>query len=442
MADVPVVLPPAVKQSLRAESDRLLDALKSPSPVSIRCNPSKMAAMAGELVPWCAQGRYLAERPVFTLDPLFHQGAYYVQEAASMLVEQAYRACTGLPADPVTLDLCAAPGGKSTHLAALLPRKGLLICNEPVRARQPVLMENLWKWGRPGVVITGSPPDAFRAMGQFCDLVLVDAPCSGEGMFRKDPFAREQWSEALVESCAVRQRDILDDAWGALRPGGYLIYSTCTWEVRENEDQVQRLADRGAQVIPVPFTQEWGVLSSENGLRCYPHRVRGEGFFLALLRKPLADDDPGPRRQRNAMPDPAQQEQVVLNWLDPAENCVIMGNQAGLHALPEAHAACAMELSHWVKVLAPGTPVAVQKGSDWVPHPALALNSMRRPGAFPVIDLDHAEALRYLRGEALPATDAKGVVLVSHNGMGLGWANGAGSRWNNGWPAPWRIRMR
>ncbi len=440
--DVPVELPPYVRQSLGAESGQLLEALKAPSPVSIRLNPGKQAACAGEPVPWCTEGRYLADRPVFTLDPMFHQGAYYVQEAASMLVEQAYRACTALPEYAVALDLCAAPGGKSTHLAALLPPNALLICNEPERSRQRALLENLWKWGRPGAVVTGSLPAAFRPMGTFCDLVLVDAPCSGEGMFRKDPFARGQWSEALVDSCAIRQRGILDEAWAVLKPGGYLIYSTCTWEARENEEQVQRLADRGAQLIPVPTAQEWGVLSTGAGLRCYPHRVRGEGFFMALLRKPMGDIDAGGRQYREVLPPQSPQEQEVLNWMDHPEDWALFEQNEVLHALPKPWTELTTELARHVKVLAPGTPVAVEKGSKWTPHPALALSTMLRRGAFPVITLDHAGALRYLRGEALPATDAKGVVLLLHNALGVGWAHGAGARWNNNWPAPWRIRMR
>lgn len=179
-AQAPMELPPHVQQLLGPQSAALRDALSAPSPVSIRHNPLKQAAQLGLPVPWCAQGRYLEERPVFTLDPLLHAGAYYVQEASSMLLEQAVRACTGLPEEAVALDLCAAPGGKASHLAALLHPDALLVANEPVRSRQPALLENLWKWGRPGTVVTGADPAAFRPLGAFCDLVLVDAPCSGK----------------------------------------------------------------------------------------------------------------------------------------------------------------------------------------------------------------------------------------------------------------------
>ena len=439
--DVPVQVPPSVRESLGEDADLLLEALKSPAPVSIRLNPLKQALIEGVSVPWCPQGRYLEERPIFTLDPLLHAGAYYVQEASSMLLEQAFRACTALPADAVALDLCAAPGGKTTHLAALLPEEAVLIANEPVRARQTALTENLWKWGRPDTIITGSLPEAFQPLGPFCDLVLVDAPCSGEGMFRKDPFAREQWSEQLVETCAVRQHGIVDAAWAALRPGGYLIYSTCTWEAREDEEQVDRMVQRGGEVIPVPVDPAWGVLSTERGQRCYPHRLRGEGFFIAVLRKPAATSGRDPFRPDNehritAPTDP------IMSWLRRPDRYLLIEHDEAQHAISTRWAELAEALAATVRMIAPGIPVARRKGEAWAPHPALALNMLLDQRAFPALDLDRKQAIQYLQGEALPAIEAKGTSLMCYQGLGLGWANGAGARWNNGWPAPWRIRMR
>lgn len=441
VADVPVQLPPRVRESLGVEAPLLLEALQGTAPVSIRLNPFKGALVHGAPVPWCPQGRYLEERPVFTLDPLLHAGAYYVQEAASMLLEQALLACSPLPADAVVLDLCAAPGGKTTHLAAHLPQGALLIANEPVRARQAALMENLWKWGRPDTIITGSLPEAFQPLGPFCDLVLVDAPCSGEGMFRKDPFARGQWSEQLVESCAARQHGILDAAWGALWPGGHLIYSTCTWEEREDEAQVERLMRCGGEPVPVPVDPAWGVLASERGLRCYPHRVRGEGFFMAVLRKPTDSTgrEPHGRGEELRAPPPAS---PMISWLKEPDRLVLIEHDGAQHALGARWAGPAEALAATVRLLAPGVPAARRKGETWAPHPALALSMLLDGGAFPAIELDRELALRYLHGEALPAATAKGTALMRYRGLGLGWANGAGTRWNNGWPAPWRIRMR
>lgn len=439
----PLQLPPSVRENLGDEADLLLEALKSPAPVSIRLNPLKEASMEGSPVPWCSSGRYLEERPVFTLDPLLHAGAYYVQEASSMLLEQAFKACSALPTDAVVLDLCAAPGGKSTHLAALLQDQAILIANEPVRARQAALMENLWKWGRPDTIVTGSLPEHFRSLGAFCDLVLVDAPCSGEGMFRKDPFARAQWSAQLVETCAVRQQGILDAAWDALRPGGYLIYSTCTWEARENEDQMERLVQRGAEPVTIPVQQEWGVKHSDRGLRCYPHCVRGEGFFISVLRKPssIPGTDQLPSDGERMRSD-APEFLPMLNWLNDPERFTLKEQDGIQLAFSKRWTKLLNALTTCVRVIAPGIPVAQRKGEAWVPHPALGLSISLDQQAFPAMDLDRELALQYLRGGILPATEAKGPVLVRFQDLGLGWANGAGTRWNNGWPAPWRIRMR
>lgn len=437
--DVPLVLPPHVRDLLGDEAEDLLSSLRAPAPVSIRLNPLKPVEMPGEPVHWCNLGRYLPERPVFTLDPLFHAGAYYVQEASSMLLEQAFRAAGNLPEYAVVLDLCAAPGGKSTHLAALLPPSALLISNEPVRQRQAALLENLWKWGRKNVVVTGAEPDELAPLGAFCDLIAVDAPCSGEGMFRKDPHARRQWGANLVETCATRQQHILDRAWAALKPGGHLIYSTCTWETCENEDHVERMAGRGAVIVPIAADPAWGVLAGDLGLRCYPHRVRGEGFFIALLRKPQGDRDGNGLLPSTAPPAKAL---PIGAWLkDPLEQ-VLVEKEGTMYAIGYQWAASLQEISGGMQPVAPGIPVAVHKGGAWLPHPALALNELLREEAFPTVDLDRATALRYLRGEALPAEDAAGTVLVRHQNLPIGWANGAGKRLNNRWPAPWRIRMR
>jgi len=436
----PLALPPHVAGLLGEEADALLEALRQPSPVSIRRNPAKPADTAGEPVPWCLHGRYLEQRPVFTLDPLLHAGAYYVQEAASMLLEQALTACGPLPPNAVALDLCAAPGGKATHLAGWLPPDALLIANEPVRQRQGALAENIWKWGRADVVLTGAEPQALAPLGAFCHLVVVDAPCSGEGMFRKDPHARSQWGPNLVATCAARQNTILEHAWEVLLPGGHLIYSTCTWETVENEDQVQRLVDRGAEYVPVPVDPAWGVVASGPGLRCYPHRMRGEGFFLAALRKP--GDQGAEAAYVKGKRAGSELQPLAQGWLNEPSRWAGIQGQEVLHALDHRWLRLVETLAVHLPMLNPGLPVAMRKGGKWLPHPALALSTALRADAFTVLDLPLEEALRYLRGEALPASGAEGTALVRFKGLGLGWVNGAGNRWNNLWPAPWRIRMR
>lgn len=437
----PLSLPSSVSALLGDESTALLAALAGEGPISIRLNPCKQASISGDPVPWCANGRYLPERPSFTLDPLLHAGAYYVQEASSMLLEQAFSA-TGLGKhDLLALDLCAAPGGKSTHLVSLASEGSLLVSNEVVTARRDALMENLWKHGAKNTVVTGSAASDFSKLPGTFDLVLVDAPCSGEGMFRKDPFARQQWNERLVSTCARTQRDILPHAWTAVRPGGYLIYSTCTWERSENEEQVLELLRNGAEFTPIPMAEDWGVVATDAGYRCYPHRVRGEGLFIALLRKP-GEFAPYPRSVLAG-----EHLTDVAEWLDKPEASTILEERDNLFATP-AHWSHTLErLRVTLRMGSPGIPIAERKGDGWRPHPALALNELLRPGAFPALDLDRQQALTYLRGETtLPlgsnAPDAPGVRLMRYAGLPLGWMHAAGDRWNNGWPKPWRIRMR
>ncbi|HEX2617241.1 MAG TPA: hypothetical protein VHL57_06840, partial [Flavobacteriales bacterium] len=380
---------------------------------------------------------------VFTLDPHLHAGCYYVQEASSMLLEQAVRAGGPWPMDTVALDLCAAPGGKSTHVASLLPEDALLISNEPVRARQGALLENTWKWGRTGTVVTGDRPEAFLQLGAFADLIVVDAPCSGEGMFRKEPFARTQWNDGLVQQCAAQQRSILESAWELLRPGGLLIYSTCTWEERENEQQVQRLQEKGAVFLPLPIDPAWGIVASDQGYRCYPHRLEGEGFFLAALRKP------GERSERSTRANEAHLTGEQAEWCASPEKWAASPTEEVRSVHPVHASTLVRALQNTGHVLTPGTPLAERKGNAWRPHSAWALANGLKRGAFPELALDKDHALRYLRGEALNlptgqagAETAEGVSLVTYAGHPLGWVQGAGRRWNNRWPASWRIRMR
>ena len=439
--DVPL-MPNALRQRLAPllgeEVQALEAALALPSPTSIRLNPFKSFPMKGEVVPWCANGRYLHERPAFTSDPLLHAGAYYVQEASSMLLEQAVVASGLIDRDVLALDLCAAPGGKSTHLLSLLSSASLLVANEVDVTRRHVLAENIWKHGASNAVITGSDPSDLTSLPSFFDLILIDAPCSGEGMFRKDPFARQQWSPALVASCAATQRNIVDHAWEALAPGGTLIYSTCTWETMENEEQLVPLLNDGAHCLELPLDPTWGIVRSEVhgviGYRCYPHRIQGEGLFSSVVRKP------GEGRTRPHTATPSSNGTGELSWFNPHLVTVLVENRDVLHALPRAWATPVEDVMRSMRMHAPGTPFAERKGEAWVPHAAAALSRWLDRSAFPEIAVDEALALSFLRGEVIPGEDARGPALITFRGFALGWAHGAGKRWNNRWPAPWRIR--
>lgn len=432
----------ALHASMGADLGHFEQALEQPPPVSIRLNPLKAINDHGEPVPWCTAGRYLAERPVFTLDPCLHAGAYYVQEASSMILEPFFNATGFSGKRIVALDLCAAPGGKATHLRSLMSDDSLLVCNEVESKRAQVLQENLWKWGYPNVVVCNSQPERFTQLNEAFDLIMVDAPCSGEGLIRKDAYAIEQWTPGLVRECALRQQRIIDAIWPALRPGGSLIYSTCTYEVCENEEQVERiLVQHEAEHVPMDGTENSGPIPGKNGigLRCLPHLVKGEGQFMALLRKK------GEWNERVALSSPHSPMHVE----DPVLQLLVRPGQLDfrlrgdvLFAAPVLHRMFLDRLVHATDPIAPGVPVAEGKGKQWRPHPALALSHLLDREKLSEVRLDAEDALRYLRGEALRASQAKGFALMTANGLGTGWAKGAGNRWNNHWPDHWRIRMR
>jgi 16S rRNA C967 or C1407 C5-methylase (RsmB/RsmF family) len=284
----------SVRAQLGGETEPFLAALAQDAPVSIRLNPFKRQRNPltflhpAERVPWSGQGYYLDERPSFTFDPLFHAGCYYVQEASSMFIEHVVRK---LVSEPVTcLDLCAAPGGKSVGLLSALPAGSLLVSNEVVRQRATVLSETLIKFGHPNTVVTQNSAKDFAAFPGLFDLILVDAPCSGEGMFRKDEVAVQEWSPQNVKMCAARQKDILSDVWPALKPGGLLVYSTCTYNSEENEENARWTANQlGALFTRVAVDADWNITPSRDGAaggyHFYPHKIKGEGLFVTVLQK-------------------------------------------------------------------------------------------------------------------------------------------------------------
>ena len=292
------------------EYDKLAVAIQQEPPVSIRLNKLRVDSPLLP-VPWASDGFYLDERLTFTFDPLFHAGGYYVQEASSMFVEQVLRQYVTEPV--VMLDLCAAPGGKSTHARSVLPEGSLLVANEVIRNRSQVLAENLTKWGHPDVVVTNNAPADFSSLLSFFDVILTDVPCSGEGMFRKDPVAVEEWSPENVEICWQRQRRIIADIWPSLKPGGILIYSTCTYNTKEDEENVHWIQQEfGAEPLALEIREDWNITGnllykgsddskavgdSEQKAPVYhffPHKTKGEGFFLAVLRKPETEEDTMP----------------------------------------------------------------------------------------------------------------------------------------------------
>jgi len=360
-----------------------------------------------------------------------------------MFIAEAVRKCVSGPVR--VLDLCAAPGGKSTLLAQLLPEGSLLISNEIQRSRAQILAENMVKWGRPGVMVTCNTPKQIGQSSLMFDIIAVDAPCSGEGMFRKDEGAVRDWSIGNVEMCAARQREIIEDIWPALRPGGYLIYSTCTFNRQEDEDNVRWIMDRfGAEAIGLNPAAEWNIAGSftDDSLPVYhfmQHRTRGEGFFLSLLRKP--EGAVATLKSRPFKADSSKIPAECRGWLRTDSGYEFFIKNESVFALPMELADDMWQAGQELYPLVPGVEVAMLKGRDWVPAHALAMNTALNRDAFQRVEVTRQQALAYLHCDALRFDDVpRGIVLLTYHNIPLGFAKNIGNRANNMYPQEWRIR--
>jgi 16S rRNA C967 or C1407 C5-methylase (RsmB/RsmF family)/NOL1/NOP2/fmu family ribosome biogenesis protein len=435
------------------EWEQLRTALEAPAPVSIRLNPLKRpldpALLPAEdgRVPWHPEAYYLPQRPVFTTDPLFQAGAYYVQEASSMFLHEALRQTGRLGKPLKVLDLCAAPGGKTTLLYDAV--EASLTANEIVPNRAAILRENLEKWGVPNAAVTCADPAAYEGLAEWFDLVVVDAPCSGEGMFRKDPDAIKEWSPENVEICVARQSRILDIAKTVLAPGGLLLYSTCTYNPHENENQMKAAlgTDANYRHIPLEINGFEGIVTCEPGLRFMPHRVRGEGFYLAVFEK--LDHGARPPKLHAAAAFkhltalPKRLHATIAPWLADAAAYGFWQTPTGeVLALPLAREAEMLLLDRHIKSKWFGLHVGTLKGNDLIPSHTLATSLGTSP-SLPALELTREQALTYLKKETfeLPASAPKGWTIMRYSGLPLGWAKVLPNRMNNYLPGERRIRM-
>lgn len=388
-----------------------LDSFAQEVPVSIRFNRWKHhGEMLTDSTPvaWCQEGFWLKERPNFTLDPLLHAGVYYVQESGSMFLDHVLRHLLDKPVS--ALDLCAAPGGKSTLMRAALPEGSVLVSNEIDRRRANILLENILKQGHPDVVVTHNPPKDFSKTSLMFDVILADVPCSGEGLFRRDLATTKEWSVQGVKFCQERQRQILRDIWPCLRSGGLLIYSTCTFNLLENEENVRWIAEElGAEVLPIVVQEEWNItgslLEGWNGpvYRFIPGTTRSEGLFMAALRKKGGDFDMGTL--------PASLKTQIKKY-------------------------------PFIHLLSDGTPQPEMKGKEALPSVAQALSLTMSENTYPKVELSLEQARRYLHREsfALPSGTPLGFVLVCYQSHPLGFMKNVGTRANNLYPKNWSIR--
>ncbi len=436
-----------IQQQLGDETALFLQSLEDVAPVSIRLNPHKKSDvfLDERKVSWCSNGRYLPERPVFTLDPLLHAGCYYVQEASSMFLSRIIESKIDTTATLKVLDLCAAPGGKSTLLLSLLNGKSLLVANEVISKRNSILCENITKWGCSNVVVTQNDAKDFASLPEFFDVILVDAPCSGEGLFRKDADAVSHWSESNVALCATRQHEILNNVLPALKTGGLLIYSTCTYETAENEAAIQQLMIDGnysLQTDGIEIPQ--GIVKNEFGFRFYPHRVEGEGFFISCLKKekPETNDDVFYNKSKKQL-EYVDEKKIPIEFKDLLKkdfeaSWFVFRNEFCF--APKSSQRTIDQIARSLNIRQAGTSAGSSSGKDIIYHHALAL-SKEVELADTAIELSKEDALKYLKGESLHVQADRGWKPVCYNNAALGWAKAIPGRLNNHYPKEWRIRM-
>ncbi|MBR4870829.1 MAG: rRNA cytosine-C5-methylase [Alistipes sp.] len=439
----------SMHQMLGDDAEKLFTALDTEPVVSIRLNPYKSAQVFdGESIGWSQLGRYLAERPQFTLDPLMHGGAYYVQEASSQFV--GYLLKDDNLAGKRVLDVCAAPGGKTTIYSTLVGREGLVVANDINRGRTLALADNVQRWGLGNVVVTCNEPSHIGAFEHWFDVVAVDAPCSGEGMFRKMEEARTEWTQSSVELCVVRQKEILAEAWRTLRPGGKLLYSTCTFNDREDEGVVKWLmeeyGDSLEAVERVELNDEWGIVRSDIGaFQCfhfYPHRVQGEGFFVAVARKKESNIRRVVPKSRRKIFVQLQNKDVaeVSRWVDNPKQMIFRLVGDMVYGYDNAVVEDVVNLSESLSVVYSGVAMGqIFKGKLKPEHP-LALFVGCNESVVPAVEVSLDDALEYLRRQDIAASQfEEGINRVVYGGIAIGFIKRIGARCNNMYPKDLRI---
>ncbi|MBK9192131.1 MAG: rRNA methyltransferase [Crocinitomicaceae bacterium] len=423
------------------EIENFIQSVQDEKPTSIRINPHKKTAGQDlKNIPWSETGYYLPGRKKFTFDPLFHAGAYYVQEAGSMLIEQALKQHADLNEPLHVLDLCASPGGKSTHLLSLISNESILVSNEIIGSRIPALEQNIIKWGTANCIITQNDPEVFSNFSQSFDIIVIDAPCSGEGMFRKHDHAVDEWSESNVKLCAARQERILENAWPALKENGLLLYSTCTYNLKENEENIAAfLNEQNGESLTLELPEAWKIKSTQhsgiNGYRMMPHLTNSEGFFLTVIRK---KEEHSTKKIKTLL-----KSKDLTDWkkyiLQP-ENFTGLEFRNHQYLFPknglEFLTACMNEL----RVNYFGIELGEIKGKDFIPSQALAQSNHLNQSALEICEVSEENALRFLQKDAIVSTNPNhGIQLVTFQNLPLGFIKNIGNRSNNLFPKNWRI---
>ena len=418
---------------------------------SIRINPWKMPMASSEWsvgdthdsqltthVPWSQYGYYLSQRPSFTFDPLFHAGRYYVQEASSMFLEQALKQTVDITRSLKVLDLAAAPGGKSTHIQSLISKDSLLVSNEVIRSRSNILKDNIIKWGCDNVVVTNNDPKGLARPENYFDVIVLDAPCSGSGLFRRDEEAIGEWSENNVQLCSQRQQRILADVWPALKKNGILIYSTCSYSKDEDENIIKWMdATFSIQLLTLNIQHNWNIVESSAGYRFWPDKVRGEGFFIACVRKLDGEDGNEVRPRKKIEPLNKKEAEIVKGWVKETDHELVkvLGS---VYAVPKRLLTDVNVLSNNVHVTYFGTLIGELVRDKLIPDHALAMSQLIADN-IESVELSYEQSIAYLKKKELNIDPGKGWKLVSYKNYPLGWINVLSSRINNYYPKELRI---
>jgi len=426
------------------------DALGQSSPTSIRINPFKKTTLKFDLkepVAWNDKGFYLNDRPSFTYDVLFQSGCYYVQEAGSMFIEYALKSCVDFNQILNVFDVCASPGGKSTLLNSLLNEDSVLVANEVVKARAEVLSQNLTKWGTSNVVVTNNDPSAFSEIKSFFDVIVVDAPCSGSGLFRKQHDAVDEWSLDNVNLCSQRQKRILSDVINSLCNGGVLVYSTCSYSKAENEDIADWLIEEfDLETIAIPIQKEWGIVETNSdlkqakGYRFYPDKTKSEGFYCSMFRKksqPLNGSNHRKTKNELFKALKTKEKEVFETWIYDIEHATIIKFKDDFLLVNQSVIDFINKYNHlyFKKV---GTNLGTVIKNELLPHHDLAL-SIHQSKAIEKISCDEAQAIQFLKKELNQIEGNKGWNLLTYQGFGIGWIKQLGNRINNYLPNEFRI---
>ena len=392
-----------------------------------------------ETVPWSEYGYYLSQRPSFTFDPLFHAGCYYVQEASSMFLEQALRQTIDLSQPLKVLDLAAAPGGKSTHIQSLISKDSLLVSNEVIRSRSNILKDNIIKWGCDNVIVTNNDPKQFGKLENYFDVIVVDAPCSGSGLFRRDEEAIGEWSENNVQLCRQRQQRILSDVWPSLKKDGVLIYSTCSYSKEENEEIVEWMGDNfSIGSLQLAIDKTWNVIESSNGCRFWPDKVKGEGFFIACLKKLDGDDEADSRHRKKIGLLDKKEMEVVKGWINETDHEFVKFGNA-VYTIRKKILNDINFLSSYLHVIYFGTMIGGLVRDKLIPVHALAMSGLVSDN-IEKLELSYDQAIDYLKKKDVKHINAdRGWRLVSYKNYSLGWVNVLPNRINNYYPKELRI---